>query len=68
VEDQASDRAHRIGQRRPVTVYRLVSNNTIEAKIVDLHGRKRDLADSLLEGSEMSARMNLDDMLALINP
>jgi hypothetical protein len=67
VEDQASDRAHRIGQQRPVTVYRLVVNNTIEEKIVNLHTKKRDLADSLLEGSEMSAKMSLDDMLALIS-
>ncbi|MEL6823063.1 MAG: DEAD/DEAH box helicase, partial [Calditrichota bacterium] len=40
VEDQASDRAHRIGQERPVTVYRFVTSNTIEEKIIDLHSRK----------------------------
>ena len=67
VEDQASDRAHRIGQQRPVTVYRIIANNTIEEKIVDLHAQKRDLADSLLEGAEISARMSLNDMLALID-
>lgn len=67
VEDQASDRAHRIGQLRPVTVYRLVANNTIEEKIVKLHAQKRDLADSLLEGTEVSARMSLDDVLALLD-
>jgi SNF2 family DNA or RNA helicase len=67
VEDQASDRAHRIGQLRPVTVYRLVANNTIEEKIVKLHAQKRDLADSLLEGSEISAKMSLDDVLALLD-
>ena len=66
VEDQASDRAHRIGQQRPVTVYRLVATHTIEEKIVDLHAHKRDLADSLLEGAEVSARMSVDDMLALL--
>ena len=66
VEDQASDRAHRIGQQRPVTVYRLVTTHTIEEKIVDLHAHKRDLADSLLEGAEVSARMSVDDMLALL--
>lgn len=66
VEDQASDRAHRIGQQRPVTVYRLVTEDTIEQKIVDLHRRKRDLADSLLEGSDIGARLTLKDMLALI--
>ena len=45
VEDQASDRAHRIGQQRPVTIYRLVAKDTIEEKIVELHHHKRDLAD-----------------------
>jgi SNF2 family DNA or RNA helicase len=66
VEDQASDRAHRIGQTRPVTVYRLVANNTIEEKIVALHHQKRDLADSLLEGTETSARVSADDLLELL--
>lgn len=66
VEDQASDRAHRIGQSRPVTVYRLVAANTIEEKIVALHHQKRDLADSLLEGTETSARVSADDLMALL--
>ena len=66
VEDQASDRAHRIGQQRPVTIYRLVARNTIEEKIVELHSQKRDLADNLLEGSEMSGKMSVEAMLQLI--
>jgi SNF2 family DNA or RNA helicase len=66
VEDQASDRAHRIGQQRPVTIYRLVAKNTIEDKIVDLHRHKRDLASSLLDGSEMSGKMSVEEMLSLI--
>ncbi len=66
VEDQASDRAHRIGQTRPVTIYRLVAENTIEQKIVKLHQHKRDLADSLLEGSDMSGSMSAEEMLAMI--
>ncbi len=66
VEDQASDRAHRIGQLRPVTIYRLVSEDTIEEKIVKLHADKRDLADSLLDGTEMSGKLNADELLALI--
>jgi SNF2 family DNA or RNA helicase len=66
VEDQASDRAHRIGQKRPVTIYRLVAKNTIEEKIVDLHQHKRDLADSLLEGSEVSGKISTDELLRLI--
>jgi SNF2 family DNA or RNA helicase len=66
IEDQASDRAHRIGQTRPVTIYRLVCKNTIEEKIVKLHEEKRDLAGSLLEGSDVSARMNSDELMDLI--
>ncbi|WP_225917197.1 DEAD/DEAH box helicase [Pseudomonas xanthosomatis] len=66
VEDQASDRAYRIGQQRPVTIYRLVAENTIEEQIVGLHARKRDLADSLLEGGEVSAKLDADALLALL--
>lgn len=66
VEDQASDRAHRIGQQRPVTIYRLVAKDTIEDQIVDLHQHKRDLADSLLEGTEISGKVSTDDLLKLI--
>ncbi len=66
VEDQASDRAHRIGQVRPVTIYRLVARGTIEDKIVELHQHKRDLADSLLEGTDMSGKISTDELLQLI--
>ena len=66
VEDQASDRVHRIGQQRPVTVYRLIVRDSIEEKILDLHRAKRDLASDLLDGSEISARLTDDDLLDLI--
>ncbi|MDB5906169.1 MAG: helicase [Massilia sp.] len=66
VEDQASDRAHRMGQQRPVTIYRLVAHHTIEEGIVELHKHKRDLADSLLEGSDLAARMSPGDMLKML--
>jgi SNF2 family DNA or RNA helicase len=66
VEDQASDRAHRIGQSRPVTIYRLVAENTIEEKIIQLHNTKRDLADSLLEGSDQSAKLSMTELMSLI--
>ena len=66
VEDQASDRAHRIGQTRPVTIYRLVMRDTIEEKIVDLHARKRELADRLLAGTEMAGKVTADELLALM--
>ncbi len=66
VEDQASNRAHRIGQERPVTVYRLVARGTIEERIIALHGKKRDLADSLLAGGDMSGRISGEELLRLI--
>ncbi|HPS02551.1 MAG TPA: DEAD/DEAH box helicase, partial [Candidatus Sumerlaeota bacterium] len=66
VEDQASDRAHRIGQQRPVTIYRLIAENTIEQKIVALHEHKRDLADGLLDGTDMGARISTEDLVQLL--
>jgi len=66
VEDQASDRAHRIGQTRPVTVYRLVAADTIEEKIVQLHHAKRDLADSLLEGTDTAHTLTADELIDLL--
>ncbi len=66
VEDQASDRAHRIGQHRPVTIYRLVAKDTIEDKIVDLHRHKRDLADNLLEGADVSGKISTEALLELL--
>jgi SNF2 family DNA or RNA helicase len=65
VEDQASDRAHRIGQTRPVTVYRLVMQGSIEEKILALHGQKRELADSVLAGESQGAP-GIDELLALL--
>lgn len=66
VEDQASDRAHRMGQQRPVTIYRLVTQDTIEEKILALHAEKRDLADSLLDGGDAAARMDTAALLRLL--
>jgi superfamily II DNA or RNA helicase len=66
VEDQASDRAHRIGQLRPVTIYRLVTKGTIEEKILDLHQHKRDLASSLLEGTDSGVKLSLEEMMDLL--
>ena len=66
VEDQASDRAHRMGQQRPVTVYRFITTGTIEERILKLHESKRDLADSLLEGTESSAKLSAEELMKLI--
>ena len=67
IEDQASDRAYRIGQERPVTIYRLIAEGTVEEKIIDLHGTKKSLADALLEGTEMSARLGKEEILELLS-
>jgi SNF2 family DNA or RNA helicase len=66
VEDQASDRAHRIGQTRPVTVYRLVLKGTVEQKILGLHRHKRQLADDILSESAMAASLDAQTLLALL--
>jgi hypothetical protein len=66
VEDQATDRAHRIGQVRPVTVYRLVVADSIEEKILALHGAKRSLAADFLDGADAAAALGEDELMALI--
>ena len=66
VEDQASDRAHRIGQSRPVTIYRLVARDTIEDSILGLHHRKRELATGVLESSDLAGSMTEAELIDLI--
>ena len=64
VEDQAADRAHRIGQRNPVTVYRLVAKGTVEEKVLALHAEKRALSEDLLSAAG-SAALDPASLLAL---
>ena len=63
VEDQATDRAYRIGQTRPVQVHRLITAGTIEAKIAELLTRKRGLADAVLGSGEVALTELSDDEL-----
>jgi hypothetical protein len=63
LEAQATDRANRIGQERRVTVYRLVTKNTIEQQIVELHKKKQRLARSLLDETEGSGNVTADELL-----
>ena len=66
-QDQATDRAYRIGQRRDVSVMRLVVEGTVEEKIVRMQEAKRDLAASVLDGEEVrSLLLTRDDLLALL--
>ena len=55
VEDQATDRAHRIGQTRVVTSYKLITRNTVEEKILNLQQRKREIINATLDGEEQLA-------------
>lgn len=66
IEQQATDRAYRIGQKQNVTVYHLISQHTIEEKILRLHKTKRDLADTFLEGADSAKALTLDDLKLLV--
>src|SRR6185436_8040662 len=66
VEAQAADRAHRIGQTRPVFVYRLVSQGTVEEKILQLQEKKRALFEAALgDGGAAGGALTKDDLLQL---
>ncbi len=67
VEDQASDRAHRMGQTRPVTVYRLIMQDSVEEKILDLHASKRELAADVLANTHSAQKLNLDELMKLFD-
>src|SRR5690606_37819349 len=61
VEQQAADRAHRIGQSRPVFVHRLVAKDTVEERILALQEKKRGLADAALSDAAVSGALTRDD-------
>lgn len=68
VEDQATDRAYRIGQDKPVFVYRLIVEDSVEEKMLGLQARKRALADSVYNNtSRMSYGFNEDDLAELFS-
>jgi len=69
VEDQATDRAHRIGQDKPVFVYRLRTLGTVEEKIQELQVKKRGLVDGLFDaGGKSITNLDADDITALFTP
>jgi superfamily II DNA or RNA helicase len=66
-ESQATDRAHRLGQTRKVTVYRLVTKGTVEAKVLELQAKKRELADAVLGGDQsLLASLTREDLATLL--
>jgi SNF2 family DNA or RNA helicase len=69
VENQASDRAHRIGQTKPVFIYKLVASNTVEEKIMAMQQHKKLLADQTINQGESTALLNLtaDDIMELFS-
>ena len=66
-QNQATDRAYRIGQRNPVQVYRLIAQDTIEEKIVELQQAKQSLADTVTGGADGAIlSMNPEQLLQLL--
>jgi len=70
VEDQAADRVHRIGQRRTVSIYRLITQSTIEEKMALLQERKKLLFDQVINASagHVEGKIELADLKALLDP
>jgi superfamily II DNA or RNA helicase len=66
VEDQAADRAHRIGQTRPVIVHRLVARDSVEERMLALQRSKRELGDAALGGIGTTGSISREDLLALL--
>ena len=66
VEEQAADRAHRIGQDNPVNVYRIVSEHTVEEKVLLLQERKRQIADAALNNAAQAAAITKEELMSLL--
>jgi SNF2 family DNA or RNA helicase len=68
VEAQATDRAHRIGQKSVVTSYKLIMRGTVEEKILSLQGRKKALMDALVESEQpMMDGLTMNDLSELLS-
>ena len=69
VEQQATDRAYRIGQDKPVFVYKLLTEDTVEEKILKLQEKKQSLADGLYaDTQQQKANFSQDDLMDLLQP
>jgi SNF2 family DNA or RNA helicase len=67
VEDQATDRAHRIGQSKVVTSYKLITRGTVEEKILTLQQRKREVIKATLGEEQFTAGLDWDDIRELFS-
>ncbi len=65
-ENQAIDRAYRIGQKRQVNAYRLVSENTVEDKMLELQAIKRKLSNEVIEEGALKSQLSKDDLSNLL--
>jgi SNF2 family DNA or RNA helicase len=66
VEEQAADRAHRIGQDKPVNVYRMVSKDTVEERILALQEKKRAIAATVTDGGGSAGGITREELLSLL--
>jgi SNF2 family DNA or RNA helicase len=67
-ENQATDRAHRIGQDKPIFVYKLIAANSVEQKIMDMQKKKGDLAAMMLDGADSGWKaLTSDDLVSLFS-
>jgi len=66
VENQATDRAHRIGQKNIVTSIKLVARDTVENRVLELQNRKKSLLDGILDGGELGPALDADEIADLV--
>lgn len=69
MENQATDRAYRIGQDKPVFVYKIITAGTVEEKIIEMQAKKRKLMDSLFDPlTKASVKLSANDIQTLFEP
>ncbi len=67
VENQATDRVHRIGQTRPVTILRLIMKDTVEEKVLNLQEIKKDIYENIIEGNGGASSLSEEDIKYLLS-